>query len=69
LIRDAGYVPAQRGNAYDLLNVHAGPDAPDLNVEDWSQFRAARLHIEGDEAQDGAVQLPVVEDSTASTEV
>ncbi|MHC4108905.1 MAG: radical SAM protein [Planctomycetota bacterium] len=32
LIRDAGFVPAQRDNEYMLLKVHAGPDAPDLRV-------------------------------------
>ena len=46
LIREAGFTPAQRDNTYDLLNLHAGPDAPDLRVADWSQHRAKRLHIE-----------------------
>lgn len=43
LIRDAGFIPAQRDNAYDLLKVHDGPDAPDLMVEDWSACRPDRL--------------------------
>ncbi len=28
LIRDAGFVPAQRDNAYDLLKIHDGPERP-----------------------------------------
>ncbi|MHC4306004.1 MAG: radical SAM protein [Planctomycetota bacterium] len=47
LIRDAGFLPAQRDNEYNLLRVHAGPDAPDLVVEDWSTLRTQRLHVEG----------------------
>jgi cyclic dehypoxanthinyl futalosine synthase len=43
LIRDAGYVPAQRDNAYDLLKVHDGPTAPDLSIADWSTCRPDRL--------------------------
>ncbi len=47
LIRDSGFVPAQRDNGYNLLNIHDGKDAPDLQVTDWSQHRAKKLHIEG----------------------
>jgi len=39
LIRDAGFLPAQRNNEYNLLRVHAGADASDLVVEDWSTQR------------------------------
>ena len=46
LIRTAGYVPAQRGNRYDILKVHDGRDSPDLQVDDWSQHRARQLHQE-----------------------
>jgi cyclic dehypoxanthinyl futalosine synthase len=46
LIRQAGFLPAQRDNTYDVLRVHAGPDAPDLQVTDWSTHRARRLHVE-----------------------
>jgi len=46
LIRDAGFVPAQRDNAYDLLKVHDGPDSPDRRVTDWSEHRPRRLHAE-----------------------
>ncbi len=47
LIRDSGFVPAQRDNGYKLLKVQDSPDAPDLQVTDWSQHRAKKLHIEG----------------------
>ncbi len=47
LIRDAGFLPAQRDNEYNLLRVHAGTDSPDLAVSDWSAFRAQRLHVQG----------------------
>jgi cyclic dehypoxanthinyl futalosine synthase len=46
LIRDAGFLPAQRDNAYNLLRVHEGPGAPDLAVRDWSSLRAQQLHVE-----------------------
>jgi cyclic dehypoxanthinyl futalosine synthase len=49
LIRDAGFLPGQRDNEYNLLRVHAVADAPDLAVEDWSTLRAAKLHVEGAE--------------------
>lgn len=41
LIRDAGYTPAQRGNAYDILKIHDGDDSPDAQVDDWAQLRPA----------------------------
>ncbi len=46
LIRDAGFLPAQRNNTYDVLKIHDGPDAPDLSVKDWSTHRARKLHLE-----------------------
>ncbi len=49
LIRDSGFLPAQRDNEYNLLKVHAGGDAPDLTVKDWSSLQAQRLHVEGAE--------------------
>ena len=52
LIRDAGFVPAQRDNAYHALKVHE-VDGPDLRVEDWSHLRPAtsafRQPMEGQE--------------------
>jgi len=44
LIRDAGFVPAQRDNTYDILKVHAGAESPDLRVTDWSEHRARKTH-------------------------
>ncbi len=46
LIRDAGFLPAQRDNAYDILRIHDGPESPDRKVTDWSRHRAQRLHAE-----------------------
>ncbi len=46
LIRDAGYVPAQRDNTYNMIKVHDGDDAPDRVVSDWSEHRAKKLHFE-----------------------
>ncbi len=65
LIRQSGFIPAQRDNRYQLLHVHTGKDSPDLAVTDWSMHRAARLHHEkaqvaearGDDAT--AVSLPL----------
>ncbi|MCB9844883.1 MAG: hypothetical protein H6811_02700 [Phycisphaeraceae bacterium] len=46
LIRESGFIPAQRNNTYDPLRIHAGPDSPDRVVSDWSLHRARRLHVE-----------------------
>jgi cyclic dehypoxanthinyl futalosine synthase len=56
LIREAGFLPAQRDNQYDLIRVHDGPGSPDLAVSDWSEHRAQRLHVEAPAVVDG-VQL------------
>ena len=53
LIRDAGFLPAQRDNAYDLLRVHDGDDAPDLQVDDWSSQRLDTLHVQTDSCSGG----------------
>ena len=40
LVRDAGFVPAQRNNRYEVLQEHPDtPDAPDRAVADWSTQR------------------------------
>ncbi len=45
LVRDAGFVPAQRNNRYDILKSHPpGPNSPDGSVADWSTHRARQLH-------------------------
>ncbi len=59
LIRDAGFLPAQRDNEYMLLKVHADADAPDLRVDDWSALRAHRLHVEGAPEPASPVELTV----------
>ncbi|MBL8760226.1 MAG: radical SAM protein [Phycisphaerae bacterium] len=46
LIRESGFVPAQRNNTYDVLRVHDGPSSPDRLVADWSEHRATRMHQE-----------------------
>ncbi len=48
LIRDAGFTPAQRDNVYDVVQVHAGVEAPDRQVSDWSRHRAKKLHVQND---------------------
>lgn len=50
LIRDAGFVPAQRDNAYRILKTQNGPDAPDRLVKNWASERQA-LHQEKKAAQ------------------
>ncbi|MEM8784156.1 MAG: radical SAM protein [Planctomycetota bacterium] len=66
LIRDAGHVPAQRNNRYELLRVHDDPAAsPDGRVQDWSTQRAGAGQggpeeaRPGDEGRNGAVPLTV----------
>jgi len=46
LIREAGFIPAQRDNVYDIFRVRADENSPDRRVEDWSKHRASRLHVE-----------------------
>lgn len=62
LIRDAGFVPAQRDNKYDLIRVHDGPDSPDLRVKDWSTQRVQRLHAQTARAME---PIALTVDSTA----
>jgi len=42
LIRDAGWVPAQRDQYYNVLNRHDGPDSPDLRPAEAPPMRAVR---------------------------
>jgi len=56
LIRDAGFVPAQRDNEYNLLRVHRDDSAPDLRVTDWSTLRAQRLHSQRAEGGEGCAK-------------
>lgn len=59
LIRNAGFLPAQRDNSYNLLRLHDGPEAPDRLVTDWSRQRARKLAIEGRQAPPAAVEVTV----------
>lgn len=58
LIRDAGYVPSQRDNTYDVIRTHDGPESPDLQVADWSEHRARKLHTQAP-AESSAATLTV----------
>jgi cyclic dehypoxanthinyl futalosine synthase len=64
LIRDAGFLPAQRDNAYHLLRLHDGPGAPDLRLEDWATVRATRLHVEGEDAATTDEEVALTVDGT-----
>lgn len=46
LIRDAGFVPSQRDNHYQILKTHEGSQSPDLQVKNWSTHRVVALHHE-----------------------
>ncbi len=59
LIRDSGFVPAQRDNEYNLLRLHTDASSPDLSVDDWSKLRAQRLHVEAVDEAPPAVALTV----------
>lgn len=74
LIRDAGFIPAQRDNSYRIIKAHE-TDGPDLHVADWSALRPAQsafkaADTEGDipgapgsEAEDASslLSLPIVD--------
>jgi len=66
LIRDAGFVPAQRDNNYDLLQVHDGQDSPDLRVRDWSLHRPRSLHVETKSASESA-PIAITVDASAQS--
>ena len=59
LIRNAGFLPAQRDNEYNLLRVHHGAESPDLLVKDWSTQRAQKLSIQGKKSDSTSVSLTV----------
>ncbi|MEM7682890.1 MAG: radical SAM protein [Planctomycetota bacterium] len=65
LIRDAGYLPAQRDNAYRILKTHpAGdPASPDLAVEDWSTLRPGKADQAPTEAPAVALTVGVSAES------
>ncbi|HBS28062.1 MAG TPA: dehypoxanthine futalosine cyclase [Phycisphaerales bacterium] len=57
LIREAGFIPAQRDNAYDILRVHDTASSPDRRVTDWSAHRAKRLHVQTEPPEAATVEL------------
>jgi len=57
LIRDAGFVPAQRDNVYRFLNVHED-DGPDRHVDDWSEHRPAASAFSQPEETPAVLTLP-----------
>ena len=59
LIRDAGFTPAQRDNEYNLLKVHDGCDAPDRRIEDWSEVREQKLHVQTVDSEVDPIPLTV----------
>ena len=59
LIRDSGFIPAQRNNRYDILRIHDGAESPDLMVGDWSEHRTRRLHVQSEPAPVSAADLTV----------
>src|SRR5207302_7478481 len=73
LIRDAGWVPAQRDQYYRVLKRHDGPDAPDLQplpnppVRDVKQidkqFIGAAPGIDDGADRSVKVQLPLLGDA------
>ena len=59
LIRDAGFIPAQRNNEYNLMRLHADSRSPDLSIDDWPKLRAQRLHVEAVDELHASVALTV----------
>jgi cyclic dehypoxanthinyl futalosine synthase len=68
LIRDAGFIPAQRNNEYNLLRIHTGHDSPDLKITDWTTQRARRLHVQSKATADhaGPVEITINADRSIS---
>jgi len=70
LIRDSGWVPAQRDQYYNVLRRHDGPDSPDLRpLEDPpvrnvrkidKQFIGAAPGLDDGQDQSVKVQLPIL---------
>jgi cyclic dehypoxanthinyl futalosine synthase len=68
LIRDAGFLPAQRNNEYDLLRVHDTLGSPDLRVTDWSKYRAQTLHVQKAKTHAPQAAVTITMDSAHLTE-
>ncbi|HEX8522430.1 MAG TPA: radical SAM protein [Tepidisphaeraceae bacterium] len=73
LIRDAGWIPAQRDQYYNVLKLHEGADAPDLTPLDHPPMREVKRLDKNfigkapglDDGQDRSVtvQLPILGDA------
>ncbi len=50
IIRDSGWVPAQRNQYYDVLKRHEGAGSPDLRVKEAGKFAARQHRITVEEA-------------------
>ena len=59
LIRTAGYLPAQRDNHYNILQLHEKSDSPDLRIEDWSAQRVKKIPQEFTDTANPAVACPL----------
>ncbi len=57
MIREAGFTPAKRDNAYNILAIHNDEKAPDRQVKDWSLLNKDRLVSHNDSCE--AVTLTV----------
>ncbi len=70
LIRDAGWIPAQRDQYYNVLRLHDGPDSPDLRpqldppVRDVKKiddrFIGSAPGLDDGQDRSTAVQLPIL---------
>ncbi|MDP6542284.1 MAG: radical SAM protein [Phycisphaerales bacterium] len=57
MIREAGFIPAKRDNAYNLLEIHNSDDSPDRRIKDWSILNKDRLIIHTEDCD--AIPLPL----------
>jgi len=61
LIRDAGYVPAQRDQYYNVLRRHDGPNSPDLLPLASPPVRCVKKS--GVRLENAGIQLPILGES------
>ena len=59
LIRDAGFLPAQRDSSYNVIRTHSDAGSPDRRVTDWSRHRAQRLHAQNEKKASASADLTV----------
>ena len=51
MIREGGFTPAKRDNAYNILTIHNDEDAPDLQIKDWSILNNDRLIVHTEDCE------------------